>query len=83
MKKKAGSQYAFSNRRVLLSIVASLGSLILGLLASGALSVFAQPLRTKSGANCNQPHLITASFPASAQNFGRKRMAHRAAMASH
>jgi hypothetical protein len=70
MKKKPGSQDGFSNRRVLLSLVASVASLILGLLAFGALSiVFAEPTRTKSGANCTQAHLIKASFPASDRNF--------------
>jgi hypothetical protein len=70
VKEKAGSQQAFSDRRVLLSTVASVGSLLLGLLASGPLSiVFAQPQRTKSRANFTQADLIPASFPASGQNF--------------
>ena len=73
MKEKAGSQHAFSDRRVLLSTVASVASLLLGLLASGALSlVFAQPQRTKLRANFTQADLITASFPATGQNFGCK-----------
>jgi len=70
MKKKARNQRALSDRRLLLNTVASVGSLILGLLASGAFSiVFAQPARTKSGANCTQAELITTSFPDTGQNF--------------
>jgi hypothetical protein len=84
VKEKAGSQHAFSYRRVLLSTVASVGSLLLGLLASGALSlVFAQPQRTKSRANFTQSDLITASFPATGKIFGRKPLGRRAATASH
>jgi hypothetical protein len=70
VQKKAGNQHAFAYRRVLLSIVAFAGSLLLGLLASGPFSiVFAQPQRTKSRANFTQGDLITASFPATGQNF--------------
>ena len=70
MKKKAGNQHALSDRRVLVSIGASVGSLILVLLASGPLSVvFAQPHRTKAGANCTRADLITASFPVTGHNF--------------
>jgi hypothetical protein len=70
VQQKAGNQHAFSYRRVLLSIVASVGSLPLGLLVSGAFSiVFAQPQRMKSRANLTQGDLITASVPAIGQNF--------------
>ena len=70
MKKKAGNRYTFSYRRVPLTTVASVGSLLLGLVASSAFSmVFAQPPRTKSRANATQAHLITTSFPATGQNF--------------
>jgi hypothetical protein len=70
MKMNAGSQPAFSDRRVLLSIVAFVGSFILGLFACGELSVaLAQPWWTKSDANFTQADVITARFPVTGQNF--------------
>src|ERR1700741_4961640 len=70
MKKKAGGQHSLSDRRVLLGVVASVASLLLALLVFGGLSaVFAQPQRTKSGANFSRADLITARFPLAGQNF--------------
>ena len=70
MKTKAGSQRASSDRRVLLSIVAYGGSLILGLLAFGGLSVvFAQPHRPKLGANFTRADHSRAGFSVTGQNF--------------
>ena len=84
MKEKVGSQHAFSDRRALLSIAAGVGSLPLGLLASGALSlVFAQSQRTKSRANFTQADLITDSFPATGQNFWAQTSGLQCGDASH
>jgi len=55
MKKKTDSQHAFSDLRFVIRLVASVGAVILAVLASGALSnAFAQAQRTKSASNLTQ-----------------------------
>ena len=70
MKKKTDSQHAFSDGRFLLSSIASVGGVILAVLASGPISNgFDQAKRTKLGANLIQPGVAPGRFPAGGQNF--------------
>ena len=70
MKKKTDSQHAFSDGRFLLSSIASVGGVILAVLASGTISnAFDQAKRTKLAANLTQPDVAPGRFPAGGQNF--------------
>jgi len=70
MKNKTDSQHAFSDFRLVISLIVSAGGVILAVFVAAAFSnAFAQPHRTKSTANLVQPPVHAGKFSASGQNF--------------
>src|SRR5258705_14010833 len=70
MKNKTYSQNAFSDLRLVISLIVSAGGVILAVFVAAAFSnAFAQPHRTKSTANLVQPPVHAGKFSASGQNF--------------
>ena len=70
MKKKTDTQHAFSDLGFVIGLIASVGGVILAVLASGALSnAFAQAQRTKSAANLTQTDGTKGRFQVVGQNF--------------
>lgn len=70
MKNKTDSQHFVSDLRVVISLIASAGGVLLAVFAAGAFSnAFAQLHRTKSTANLFEASVHARKFPVTSQNF--------------